>query len=155
MPTTRGEGGDRYKLPAPGGLEGGLGPRLCCIYVFKFVGSIIVYRLFKLTPLYQAQFTVSTVQINPLRPSPIHSATEGHSFRFSLNIFSRCPPLLGEHENIFSPWSKPVLGSPASSWCIRHSEDRASWYTWCGRKVMRRNAVHDPTTLLPRHSHGS
>lgn len=29
------------------------------------------------------------VQINPLRPNPIHSETGSHSFRFSVKIFSQ------------------------------------------------------------------
>jgi hypothetical protein len=32
---------------------------------------------------------LSTVQINPFRPSPSHSVTDSQSFRFSVKIFSR------------------------------------------------------------------
>jgi hypothetical protein len=51
------EGGSRYKLPGPGGPEGGPGPEFVA-YVFVFLGSIIICRLYKLTLSDQAQVTL-------------------------------------------------------------------------------------------------
>jgi hypothetical protein len=39
--------------------------------------------------LYFSVVSLSTVQIDPLRPSPSHSATNSQSFRISVNILSR------------------------------------------------------------------
>ena len=47
-------GGSRYKLPGPGCLEGGPGPDYVA-YVFVFLSSIIICRLYKLTLSDQAQ----------------------------------------------------------------------------------------------------
>jgi hypothetical protein len=49
--------GSRYKLPAPGSPEGGPGPDYVA-YVFVFLGSIIVCRVYKLTLSDQAQITL-------------------------------------------------------------------------------------------------
>ena len=50
-------GGNRYKLPGPGGLEGDPGPKYVT-FVFVFVGGIITCQLYKLTLSGHAQFTL-------------------------------------------------------------------------------------------------
>ena len=54
---------------------------------------------------------MSTVKINPLRPSPSHSATESQSFRFSVQIFRRSA-LAGGPDTFFSPGPEPAVGGP-------------------------------------------
>jgi hypothetical protein len=81
-------GGSRYKLPGPGHPEGG--PELDYVaYVFVFLDSVIICRLYKFIP------------------SPSHSATERQSSRFSVNIYSRSALAGGE---IF------FTGARARSW---------------------------------------
>jgi hypothetical protein len=51
------EGGSRYKLQGPGGPEGGPGPDYVA-YVYVFLSSIILCRLYKLTLSDQVQVIV-------------------------------------------------------------------------------------------------
>jgi hypothetical protein len=51
-----GGGGNWYKLPVPGGPEGGLGPDYVA-YVFVFLDYIIICRLYKLSVSDQTQVT--------------------------------------------------------------------------------------------------
>jgi hypothetical protein len=50
-------GGNRYKLPEPGGLEVDPGPNYVT-FVFVFVSGIITCQLYKLTLSSHAQFTL-------------------------------------------------------------------------------------------------
>jgi hypothetical protein len=77
-------GGSRYKLPGGRGSVRGPGARLSC-------------TRFYLSQRYQY---MSTVQINPFRPSPSHSAIEIQPFRFSVKNFSRSA-LIGGTEKYF------------------------------------------------------
>jgi hypothetical protein len=61
--------------------------------------------------LFRWYLYLSTVQINPFRPTPSHSATRGQSFRFSVRIFSRSAIARGP-EIISSPGPEPPLGGP-------------------------------------------
>jgi hypothetical protein len=77
VPTRRGGGGSRCKLLEPDGPEGAPGPD--CFACF------CISRQFHY---------LSTVQINPFRPRPSQSATNGQSFRVSYVLLAG-PPLLG------------------------------------------------------------
>ena len=70
----------RYKFPGPSAPEGGPWPDYVA-YVFVFLGNIIY---------------LSTVQINPFRPSPGHSATD--SLSDVMQQFFGGPPLAGQPE---------------------------------------------------------
>jgi hypothetical protein len=59
----------------------------------------------------------ANLQINPLRPSPSHSATHCQSFQFSVKIFS-WSDLAGGPKNVFSPGSELVLGGPEHYYII-------------------------------------
>jgi hypothetical protein len=59
-------GENRYKLPGPGAPEGGPGPDYVA-YVFLFLCSIIICRLYKLALSDQAQVTLQlTVSLSDL-----------------------------------------------------------------------------------------
>jgi hypothetical protein len=60
-----------------------------------------------------SRYHLSTVQINPFRQSPSHSATERQSFRFSVKICSRSA-LAGGSEKVPPPKPDPSVGRPAS-----------------------------------------
>ena len=60
--------------------ERGPGAFLCCL---RFCLSLQYHYL-------------PTAQINPFNPSQSHSATDCHSYWFSVKIFGRRPPLLGK-----------------------------------------------------------
>ena len=49
--------GSRYKLPGPGGPDGGPGPDYVA-YVFVYLGTIIICLLYKLTLSAQAQVSL-------------------------------------------------------------------------------------------------
>lgn len=57
-------------------------------------------RLFGICFCLSLLYHLSTIQINPFRPSPSESATENQSFRFSLKIF-RLSALAGGPEKFF------------------------------------------------------
>jgi hypothetical protein len=48
-----------------------------------------------------------TVQINPFRPGPSHSANESQPFQFDVNIFIR-RAVAGVGRKFFSPGPKPA-----------------------------------------------
>ena len=57
-------GGRRYKLPGPGDLVGS--PKADNVgYVFVFLGSLIICRLYKLTLSDQAQITLHWESVFP------------------------------------------------------------------------------------------
>jgi hypothetical protein len=91
----RGESGTNYWTLAF--RKGTRGP-VYVAYVFVFLGSIIICRLYKL---------------NPFARSPSPSAPESQPFRYSVKIFSQFAFGWGP-EKIFSPGPKPALGSPYS-----------------------------------------
>ena len=68
-----GGGGRWYKLPEPGGLEKSPSPNYVVLYFCLF--------------LYY--FYLSTVKINPLRPSPSHSTSISQSSLFCVKTFRR------------------------------------------------------------------
>jgi hypothetical protein len=63
--------GDWYKLPGPGGPEEGWSPK-CVVYVFVFLGSIVICQLYK---------------SRPFRPDPSDFATESQVFPIQCKDF--------------------------------------------------------------------
>lgn len=98
----RWRGGSRYKLPGPGSLEGG--PRTHYFLMFC---------------LCRQHHYMETVQIDPFRTCPSHSATDSRSFRFSEDAqpFRPC----WRTKIIFSPAPEHSLGDAAT--------DRTDEYT--------------------------
>ena len=92
-----GEEGSRYKVPVPGGPEGGPGTNYVA-HAFAFLGFIVICRLYKLTLSDQALLTLLMNQ----------------SFRFSVKIFSRSALAGGggggEGRKNVSPRSEPATG---------------------------------------------
>jgi len=87
-----GGGGSWYKLPEPGGLEKSPSPNYVVLYFCLF--------------LYY--FYLSTVKINPLRPSPSHSTSISQSSLFCVKTFRRFVSA-ARHKKFFSPVPEPAL----------------------------------------------
>ena len=103
-------GGSRYKLLGPGGPERGPGPDHV-LHVFVFLGSIIIYRLYKLTLSDQTQVTLHlsvslsdlVIWCKDLQPARHCS---GDAIFFSFLFFSFFLSFF------FFPGPKPALGGP-------------------------------------------
>jgi hypothetical protein len=89
------EGVGWYKLAGSGSPEGGPGP--------DYVAYVSLWY-----------HCLSTVQINPFRPSPSHSATDSQPFRLILKIFSRSALDLGGGPKFFSHWGPNPLSAGLS-----------------------------------------
>ena len=95
MPT-RGQG-SRYKIPGPGGSEGGPGPDNFP-YVYVFLCSFIICLLYKLTLSAQAKITLQLrVSLSDL-----------------VQILLTGPPLLRCQKKCFSSGPELALGAPFS-----------------------------------------
>ena len=108
----RHEKGSRYKLPAPGGPESGLGS----VYVTSvFLDGIIICRLYKLIPSDQAQdtlqLTVFLIDVNHFSWS-VHDGSPEKKFLQGPEPSLGGPALLIRHTNILiiPRWKKTSLG---------------------------------------------
>jgi hypothetical protein len=77
------------------------------LVVRKGAQSPTVMHIFCISRCY---YYLSIVQINPFTQSPGHSATENHSFRFRVKIFSR--PAVLWAGRIFFIWVRTAVGGP-------------------------------------------